>query len=333
MLIDTTIKTKVNLKELKVGDRGTGNVLFKDCQKMVSKKGAEYYKGEAVNRIAMPLIAWSSSGAFTRLKTYCNEMVGKVVLISYEVIEFSGSPALSISMIAPREDLEVEDYVVTRYNIKALEVQFLNELQKQLSEKGFALYKEIMEINSEESSKESLWYSFTQEYAAMKYHDNCAGGLLAHTYKCLIIAEMVLLNYGWVCKENIEDNDKSRDELDLFILSVVLHDLGKVQEMLNGVYQPGSEVTHRELGIEMLFPYKEKIIELYGTRGWGYIRAVILGHHDEYGDKAKTVPAYLVHIIDNFDATITGIGQTIESNTQENTVGKNIWYNNGYLYL
>lgn len=337
--------TKIDLKNIKVGDKGAGTVLLKDCQKMTSKKGAEYFKGEVINRVPASLIAWSSSGAFTSLKLYCNDLVGKVVMVSYEVIEFAGSPALSITAIKPMEDLEVEDYVVTKYNIKALSTQFLKELEKHLSPKAYSLYTEIMQITEGEVDKDSLWYSFTQEYAAMKHHDNCAGGLLAHTYKCLIIAELVLLNYEWVCKtESIVEKDteigvakteviRTRDEVDLFILSTVLHDIGKTEEMYNGVYQPGSEVSHREIGIEMLFPYKKKIIELYGDRGWYYIRAVILGHHDEYGDKAKTIPAYLVHMIDNFDATLTGIGQTIETGMQENTVGKNIWFNNGYLYL
>lgn len=336
---------KIDLKNLKIGDKGSGTVLLKDCQKMTSKKGAEYFRGEVVNRVPASLIAWSSSGAFTRLKAYCSDFIGRVVMISYEVIEFAGSPALSITAIQIMEDLDVDDYVVTRYNIKSLSTQFLRELEKNLSPKAFTLYKEIMQITDGEVDKGSLWYAFTQEYAAMRHHDNCAGGLLAHTYKCLIVSQLVLLNYDWVCKtevivdKNLEEGIahtevvRTKDEVDLFILSVILHDIGKVEEMLNGVYQPGSEVSHREIGIEMLFPYKKKIIELYGDRGWNYIRAVLLGHHDEYEDKARTVPAYLVHLIDNFDATITGIGQTIETATQENSVGKNIWYNNRYLYL
>lgn len=322
---------KIDLKNLAIGSRGVGTVLLKNCQKMTSKKGTEYFKGELANRIIAQMIVWKSSAAFTLIENNMQQLIGNVVLVSYEVIDFAGSPALSISAIEPMESLDVEDYVVTRYNIKALSNQFLAEVKKQLSEKGFNLYCSIMEMDREDD--ENLWKAFTQEYAAMKHHDNCSGGLLAHTYKCLIITELVLLNYDWVGKKNIEDEIKSEDEKDLLILSVILHDIGKTQEMLNGVYQPGSEVTHRELGIEILFPYKKRIIECYGDRGWNYIRAVILGHHDEYGDKAKTVPAYLVHMIDNFEASITGMGQTIEENLQENSVGKNIWFNNGYLYL
>lgn len=320
---------KVDLKELKIGKSGKGLVMLKHLEECTSKSGNKYLKGIVQNKQEVQCVIWASASAFNVLKDL--SMVGCVINIQYEIIEFSGSPCVSIAVAMPENEISPDEFLVMKYNLASISNMFLKELKKNLSTRGYELMEEIFEVNSEDEN--SLWSVFKQEFAAQKHHDNCVGGLLAHTLKCILLSEFIYMNYFYLDDLQVEEGLTPADEKDLFFLGVALHDIGKTKEMCNGVYQPLSQCTHREIGLEMLFPYKPKIIELYGERGWMILTSIILGHHDEYGDSAKTVYAYMVHWIDNMDATFTGIGQSIENMTEENTVGKFIKYNNKRLYL
>lgn len=320
---------KVVLKDLKVGQSGKGLVLLKQLMECTSKNGNKYLRGSVQNKQEVQCVIWASASAYSGLKDLT--LVGCVLNIHYEVIEFAGSPCISISVAIPVNEACIDEFLVTKYNLENISNLFWKELNKSLSDKGYKLAREIFEVDSE--NENSLWSAFRQEFAAQKHHDNCVGGLLAHTLKCIFLAEFVYLNYFYLSELKVEESLTEQDEKDLLFLGIALHDIGKTKEMCNGIYQPLSQCTHREIGIEMLFPYKEKILEAYGERGWVILTSIILGHHDEYGDSAKTVYAYLAHWIDNMDATLTGIGQSIESMLDENTVGKFIYYNGKRLYL
>lgn len=325
------IKKEV-LKSLSIGKCVEGYILVKSYQKVKAKSGNFYISGVVTSGVDSAFICWSSSSAFKVLADYPTEFIGKVVKISAEVIDFAGKPTLSIASIVPDETKSANDFIFRPYDKKGYQEAFLGFLKQSMTPEGYALYCKIMEVDTTE---DSLWEQFSEEYAASSHHDNCPSGLLAHTFKMLGLLSYVIYTYSWVGKTDFSSEVaiKEPKEIDLLYLAVSLHDIGKVREMYNGVYQPNSYVTHRELGIEMLSPYRDKITELYGERGWYQIVSVILGHHDQYDDKARSVYAYIIHFIDNFEARFTSIGQELEKNLMENTTGKCIWYDEHRLYF
>ena len=134
-------------------------------------------------------------------------------------------------------------------------------------------------------------------YAATKHHDNLRGGLVNHTLKMLRYAEVLVNQSGALWSEN----------KDLIYTGIVLHDIGKVQELGGGAYTKNSFVSHRVMGIEYLALKKQPICELIGVNNYYRLLSIIEGHHDRWATPANTVWAYAIHLIDALDALVTGV--------------------------
>ena len=104
----------------------------------------------------------------------------------------------------------------------------------------------------------------------------------------------------------------SPEERDLVILGLVVHDFGKILELKNGAYTEISIVPHTYLGIEIISKYKDLIEETYNEMFYRELQAIILEHHGEFGERPKTVYAYLVHVIDLLDSRVSGLQRKVE---------------------
>ena len=49
------------------------------------------------------------------------------------------------------------------------------------------------------------------------------------------------------------------------------------------------------------------------------LQAIILEHHGEFGERPKTVYAYLVHVIDLLDSRVSGLQRKVEDLSLEDT--------------
>jgi 3'-5' exoribonuclease len=98
----------------------------------------------------------------------------------------------------------------------------------------------------------------------------------------------------------------------MLILGINLHDIGKIKEMKDGDYRKNSFVTHREFGVELLYANRALITEKFDDDFFYRLISIIRGHHDEYEEKAKTVYAYIVHLIDMLDSQVTHILDVVE---------------------
>ena len=137
------------------------------------------------------------------------------------------------------------------------------------------------------------------------YHVGKVGGLLNHIRKLLRYAEVAMSEYA-------ESNTMSPEERDLVILGLIVHDFGKMLELKNGAYTEISIVPHTYLGIEIISKYRDLIERTYNPMFYRELQAIILEHHGEFGERPKTVYAYLVHVIDLLDSRVSGLQRKVE---------------------
>ena len=150
---------------------------------------------------------------------------------------------------------------------------------------------------------------FFTEYAAKLLHDACLGGLANHTIKMLHLAETI-----------VDNDDRLLPFSDLIYVGVICHDLGKVREFYLGESVKDSFMSHSEYGCEILYELKEYIVNLYDESFFYRLISIIRGHHHIYEVRAKTVCAYIVHLIDMLDSQTTMFMDNLDAHAYKETV-------------
>lgn len=198
----------------------------------------------------------------------------------------------------PAEFMEVIDPSKNAHEIGAL-------VRKLMTEKGAQLTLHMLSDRGKDLS-----VAMAAQYGG--YHDGKVGGLLNHIRKLLRYAEVAMAEYELL-------NTMSPEERDLVVLGLVVHDFGKMLELKNGAYTDISIVPHTYLGIEIISKYKDLIEQTYNEMFYRELQAIILEHHGEFGERPKTVYAYLVHVIDLLDSRVSGLQRKVEGLGLEDT--------------
>ena len=269
------------------------------------------------DKCTVPYKVWNSSK--DAYECMCDgSIAGKVCEIVGTVKEYNGK-YIDIKSCTIVEDADIEPYLEIRYEKEKYEKAFWQIIEQNVSENGKEVLEKILR------SDESVYERFTKEFAAKTFHDNCLFGLLGHTTKCLTILQFYLKVYPQLYKYKGEENEQYLK--DLLFIGMALHDIGKIQEMYYGVYQHRSIVTHRIIGLEMVFPYKDLIVEKYGEDWYDFLLSIIAQHHTGYNaEEAKTMPAMIVHLIDNLDSLSTNLVDQLRTDIKKNECGDTIYY-------
>lgn len=300
---------------------GEGIVLLKNYSKGVTRSGKPKYSGIIVNDSEASFMSWENTAAFTFFENNEISPGQSVVRIGYEIGRF-GVVVQNIEFVEPSELYLPESFIYQRYNIPELAHEFCDVIRASgASEDAMEIIRQILHMGTHDDFSKRV----AREFAALSHHDACRTGLLAHMTKCLRIYNGIKGAYKFF--EDPATND-------LMVISLAIHDVGKCMEMYNGTYQAHSFITHRGLGVEHLLGFKDLIVEKYNEEFFYMIFSVIQQHHDEYGEPARTLAAYLSHMIDNLDATLSSIDEMIsnESYTQD-AAGKKIKFNDTYLNI
>jgi len=308
------------LKNGIAGQLVNGVMLMKGYNIALTKNGKEYIQGSLQSGLSVPCKAWNNSAAFTKLKT--EEYGNTVVLINGQFDDFGGVLSITLTDLQAVSGFDIMQFFPLKYNIESYMTGLVNLVKGSVSEKGMIIANQVLFEN------ELVRESFKNEFAASSNHDNCRGGLLAHTYKTVYFASTITKFYSYLVSG--EDGKFSQDKMDLLILGTLCHDIGKIREIINGVYQPVSCVTHRFLGIEMLD--KNLIISSYDEKFYYDLVSILLQHHGEFGDDCRTVVSYIVHNVDLFESRMTFLNQTIE-NLITRTENTSIRIDSKYLAL
>jgi 3'-5' exoribonuclease len=180
------------------------------------------------------------------------------------------------------------------HNRHKIEEEFYEFVDTVLSPKAKSLVNHIIQGDVKER--------FFTEFAAKSMHDACPTGLANHTVKMLRLANTMIKN-----------DARLKEFSDIIYIGVMFHDLGKIRELYMGDYVKNSFISHREYGCEMMYENKEFIYTLYDEDFFYRLLSVIREHHHVYEEKAKTIYAYIVHLIDMVDSQVTRMMDTLDS--------------------
>lgn len=311
----------LNLSTIKSGDKIEGLATWVyDCTKLKNKNGGEYFKMKSYYRgISVSVMVWMPNILLSKLNgklTYTGP-----ASITGTVKEYNGGLTIHLDSIDILDEIEYPRYKFEKSaDINSLYAKFMSFVSTELTPKGTKLIKDVFK-------NKNICERFKEEYAGASKHDAQHGGLLNHTLKMLRIARTVC--------ENDDRLHLIPDFTDLLYISIIFHDIGKIVEMKDGIYQPNSYVSHRIFGIEMVHDIKNEIVSTYDEDFYYQILDVLQGHHGEFEQKPHTVFGYIIHIIDMLDSQTTGIFDALENNSGlvSTDVGTSIKVNDMYLNI
>lgn len=321
-VISQSFLKDVNDGKVVTGSQVDGVILVNNYDVALTKNNKEYFVGDLLSGTKVSFKAWNSSQAFSKLKA--EEYHGVPAYIRGTVDNYNGSGSIILSDVTAVSNFTADQFLEQRYNVDVFYTALMDLVRKNVSDKAMSIVDNVF--------TDDLRNAFKLEFAASSHHDNCKGGLLAHTYKCLSLLSWTLITYKPIAYIPTDtDLVFSQDRVDLLFLGVLFHDVGKVREMNLGVYQSCSKVTHRYLGIEFISPLKDSIIESY-SEDWYYdLVSVLLQHHGEWGDPCKTLASYVVHRVDLFESQMTGLQQIMTEKMVKGSISNKINVDGSWL--
>ena len=226
---------------------------------------------------------------------------GKVVLVSAEVLKYRNATQLRIYSLTKLEDNQYEpsDYVM------ATELS-LDFMQKRIGETLLAMqdivYRDVCTAIIEDFKEKLYTYP-----AAAKNHHDFVGGLATHMIAMLDLADAFCKLYPMLNR-------------DLLMAGVLLHDLGKMEELSGPILTEytlaGKLVGHISI---MQSKVAEKALAL-GYQDYEQVtlmRHMILSHHGEYEFGSPVLPmvmeAEMLTFIDNVDARMNMFAKALET--------------------
>jgi len=170
--------------------------------------------------------------------------------------------------------------------------------------------RQLRMIAAEFFADEVLMEKFRQAPAGVKLHHNYLGGLLEHTHNMMRMAVAIL---GFFPKV----------QSDLVLAGILLHDLGKTQElsydMALSYTDSGQLIGHITKTLLMLhrktdaLARKGKVIDETVLDSLGHI---ILSHHGQYEFGSPVLPAtaeaFMVNYLDDLDAKLNQVTGAVE---------------------
>ena len=292
---------KINLTEVSSMPDGKivyGTVYIQNLEVKVAKNQKRYGQGFFVDGKTM--VAYKVWGdyldTFSSVFQEATSKNSPILYIEGKINVFNDS----VSVVITNASLSTEDYsnsdFICGHNREVIEKEFYEINKRLLSLNAYNVLDIIL--------KDDIKERFFLEYAGMKMHDACPSGVANHTLKMLKILEVLLLN-----------DERLLPWKDILVLGIDFHDIGKIREMSNGSYCKNSFVSHREFGVEILHDNKSFIVSSFDEDFYYRLISIIRGHHDEFEEKAKTVYARIVHLIDMLDAQVSHYLDVVEGDT------------------
>lgn len=247
--------------------------------------------------------------------------------------QWNGSWSVRVTSLAPRPDLDVDDYRKRRYGDGSdLARQADGFLKSRLDDRGRALV--YLMLHGDGEAVPDISEAFARETAAVRHHDATPNGLLAHSLKTARIADGIMGEalYRWT---------ETRVDRTLVVAGAYLHDIGKVAEYSHGsMSDEGRMLMHTTIGVMRAQALHGKLVQVLGMvldddgrpkadadrhitvdRGRGEesferLVAILAQHHDEYGERARCMEARLVHLADTLEAQCESVCEAFGPDAQ-----------------
>lgn len=291
------ILTVEGIKSLTDGEYVTGLVLVSNYSKQTNKKGGSYIDGMLEAQGQLPFKSWSNSEAFSELDSDPS-WKGKIAMVTAKVNDWGGFRSLIVEGIREYTGNEYgkSNFLKTVYDADKYMGVLKGLINKNCSDEAIEAFDVIMDIPM-------LKDRFTLEFAAKAMHDNVKSGLLAHSLKVTKLASMASMY-----PDLLHRIDKS-----MLFLGCALHDIGKVMEYTDGVIEGrGTMLSHNTFGAWMLFSKETELVSLLGEKHFYELISVVQQHHGEYGERPRTLLAYVVHQLDLLESMFTMLNTQVQ---------------------
>lgn len=199
--------------------------------------------------------------------------------------------------VPDQSSFKLSDFYDVKLDVQQLNSRVNSILGDRVSSKGNKIVASIL--------KGKLSERFVYEFAGMTMHDATPIGLFNHTTKMLEVTDLVMKQHN--------NFSQKEDNIDLIYIGVLLHDIGKTLELNDGLYTKISVATHRFLGAELIFGFKDEIVESYGELWYYNLISMITQHHGVYEERPRTIFAYIAHLVDSFDTSLTILEEKIDT--------------------
>lgn len=217
-----------------------------------------------------------------------------VVKVTASVELYQGNPQLSLRKIAKcREaDIDLADYLPhSTRNSNELFKGLLERIQQMPEGPLQTLLLSIF-------SDPEIARKYRQAPAAMSYHHAFIGGLIEHVSSLVGLGDRVCDHYPFL-------------DRDLILAGLLLHDLGKIEELnftRGFTYSTrGNLIGHISMGVEMV---RDKVREIpdFPPELWDRLQHIILSHHGklEFGSPKEPMfmEALAVNYLDDLDSKL-----------------------------
>lgn len=225
--------------------------------------------------------------------------VGMVVNVKGDIIIHKNALQMRVQHMDEIPDASLIDYVRSAPMSKQEMQEEINQAIDSMQDQ--ALQKVVKEI-LQESEKDFYEYP-----AATRNHHNFVGGLAYHSLSMLRLSKQVCILYPWL-------------DLDLLTSGVLLHDVGKIEELTSAVLPEYSQQGNLLGHISMMQSRIDQVAHRFGLQAKESIlllKHMVLSHHGKLEFGSPVLPmipeAEVLATLDNLDARLYMMKQALES--------------------
>ena len=244
---------------------------------------------------------WERAEAFSALFRE-----GDVIRVDGQALSYRGQLQLTVSDLdLLKEKPDPEIFLDAAPEDPAEMMRSLRDILREIEDKHLKKLVDSFLVDREFVAR------FKKAPAAKAFHHGYIGGLLEHTLSVCQLAIQVADHYPQLNR-------------DLLIASAFLHDIGKIREfgydLLIDYTDEGRLVGHLVLGVTMV-DEKLRTFNDFPEELAIRLKHLILSHHGQYDfgspKEPKFLEAFALHLIDDLDAKINGLGQFMERDRHE----------------
>jgi len=262
-------------------------------------------------------ILWQNAPAVAKLFE-----VGDVVNVRGTVGSYQDRLQVRVDQVLPlrEEEYELSDLVYVPEDESTVFDRFVEALGTIQNPHLNALTQAIL-------NDDALMAQFRGAAAGKKWHHPHRGGLLRHCYEMARIAEVVCELYP-------------RVDRDILLAAILIHDIGKVAELTQGLYvdysTPGKLLGHLVIGYEIV-QRKIDAIDGFPETLRLQLQHCVLSHHGSLENGSPVVPktleAVVLNLIDNLSAQADAINRVVEETAEKgdawsqylNLIDRQVW--------
>ena len=245
--------------------------------------------------------------------------VGMVVNVKGDIIIHKNALQMRVQHMDEIPDASLNDYVRSAPMSKQEMQEEINQAIDSMQDQ--ALQKVVKEI-LQESEKDFYEYP-----AATRNHHNFVGGLAYHSLSMLRLSKQVCILYPWL-------------DLDLLTAGVLLHDVGKIEELTSAVLPEYSQQGNLLGHISMMQSRIDQVAHRFGLQAKESIlllKHMVLSHHGKLEFGSPVLPmipeAEVLATLDNLDARLYMMKQALESTQTGNFSPRIFALENRMVYL